>query len=47
MILLGGLFIASVHFPGSVGIVVKYDPIADDTNGVAILVPVDVSGAIG
>ena len=43
--LLGGLSIATVHFPGSVGMIVRYDPILSAI--VATLVPVLVSGAIG
>ena len=45
--LLGGLSIATVHFPGSVGIVVMYGEIASVISCLAILVPVAVSGASG
>ena len=39
--------IATVHLPGSVGIVVRYGEISDDTDGVATLVGVSDSGAFG
>ena len=43
----GSVDIATVHFPGSVGIVVKYGDIASVISCLAILVSVVVSGASG
>ena len=43
----GAVEIATVHFPGSVGIVDRYGEIASVMSCLAILVPVVVSGASG